>query len=112
MSTKRLFALLILIPVNTAAAPGGADLLRACEQSLDGGFHGVAGQMCEYYVTPCDCEAGLSEDVPRVCLPDDVVTTVLARKVISGLQAEPSLQRRAAADAAALILARDYPCTD
>lgn len=101
---------LLCIPGVAAAAPNGEDLLRACRQSLESGFQGVAGRMCEYYVTPCDCEAGRAADILRVCLPAEVSTKALARKVIDGLEVEPALQRRPAADAAARILSRDYPC--
>ncbi|MEJ2761756.1 MAG: Rap1a/Tai family immunity protein [Gammaproteobacteria bacterium] len=91
-------------------APGGADLLAACNHSLKRGFTGMQGAMCSYYVTPCDCAAVRKPDAPRVCLPDDVPVAELARKVVAGLKARPGLQSRSASAAAAVILSRDYPC--
>lgn len=95
-----------------AAAPSGQQLLRACEKALTNGYRGMAASMCEWYVTPCDCKVSKPAPAPRVCLPDKFSSKVLARKVIAGLKAEPELTRKSAAYAAAVILARSYPCTD
>ena len=95
-----------------AAAPGGADLLRACNQALAGGFNGMQGRMCTWYVTPCDCEAARKPGAPRVCLPEAVATESLARAVVAGLVAQPELQLKDADVAAAMILSRFYPCPD
>jgi len=105
---------LLALPVKpVAAAPSGADLIAACEQALANDFQGMNGQMCTWYVTPCDCTYGQeSTRMPRVCLPFSVAVEDLAREVITTLQAEPALQSEEAGLAAALILARTYPCQD
>ena len=96
----------------TFAAPSGGDLLRACELALAGGFSGIEGRMCTWYVMPCDCDPATNPEIPRVCLPAAVTTELLARKVVTGLAAQPELQLQDADMAAALILSRIYPCTD
>ena len=95
-----------------AAAPSGKQLLKACETALANGYRGMAASMCEWYVTPCDCKVAKPGPSPRVCLPEKISSTILARKVIDGLKAEPELSGKNAAYAAAVILARSYPCTD
>lgn len=92
------------------AAPSGQQLLRACETALANGYRGMAASMCEWYVTPCDCNTANDVQKPRVCLPKEVPGRVLARKVIAGIKAEPELADKSAAYAAALILSRSYPC--
>lgn len=95
-----------------AAAPSGAQLLKACEKALANGYQGMAASMCEWYVTPCDCKVLKPSRTPRVCLPDKISSKVLAHKVINGLKAEPELTGKSASYAAAVILARSYPCPD
>lgn len=118
MKLFRFFTVLVIgalfaLPVNhVAAAPSGANLIVACEQALANDFQGVEGQMCTWYVTPCDCTYGKKSRMPRVCLPLSVPVEELAREVITTLQAEPALQSEEAGLAAALILARTYPCTN
>ena len=92
------------------ATPSGADLARACENALAGGFAGIQGRMCAWYVTPCDCAAGRKPEAPRVCLPGTIATEALAREVVAGLATRPELQLRDADVAAAMILSRTYPC--
>lgn len=94
------------------AAPSGADLESACQQSLNDGFHGNEGMLCTWYVTPCDCDYGKKQDLPRVCLPQTVSVETLASEVVAGLQAQPGLKTRDAGFAAARILSRIYPCHD
>lgn len=94
------------------AAPDGAALLRACAEALAGGFEGMAGRMCAWYVTPCDCETARKPGAPRVCLPPTVATQSLARAVITGLRSRPDRQVLDADVAAAQILSRLYPCVD
>lgn len=94
------------------AAPSGADLESACQQSLDYGFHGNEGMLCTWYVTPCDCDYGKKQEYPRVCLPETVTVETLASEVVAGLQEQPGLKTEAAGPAAALILSRIYPCHD
>ena len=94
------------------AAPSGADLEAACQQSLDEGFHGHEGMLCTWYVTPCDCDYGKEQEAPRVCLPETVTVETLAGEVIAGLQEQPGLKTGDAGFAAALILSRIYPCHD
>ena len=94
------------------AAPGGADLLAACERSLANGFQGIAGQMCTWYVTPCDCTYNRDKQIPRVCLPATVSVEALAQEVISGLREQAALQGEEAAVAATFILSRTYPCRE
>lgn len=94
------------------AAPAANDLLRACESSLKNGFHGVEGELCYWYVTPCDCDYRKSPELPRVCLPKSIPTETLARTVIEGLKEQPELQSKEADYAAAVILSRIYPCTE
>lgn len=91
------------------AAPDGADLLAACEYSLQHDFTGVKGKMCHWYVTPCDCNYG-RQPLPRVCLPSSVAVETLARQTITGLRAKPALLSREADVAAAIVLSEHYPC--
>jgi hypothetical protein len=108
----RIVSIMLLLPGVVMAAPDGADLEQACAGALANGFDDVRGQMCEYYVRPCDCTAGQLPATPRVCLPEGVATPSLARRVLAGLEERPELKRRHAATAAALILVQDYPCRD
>ena len=93
------------------AAPPATDLLRACEQSLASGFSGIEGQLCTWYVRPCDCDA-TKPDLPPVCLPEGMETEVLAEKVVRGLKAEPALMELEADVAATRILVREFPCAN
>jgi hypothetical protein len=105
--------LCLWLPAKGAlAAPSGADLLSACRHALSSKFAGTEGQMCIWYVTPCDCEAVRKPGAPRVCLPESVATEPLAREVVNGLEAQPELQLLDADIAAAKILSRIYPCPD
>jgi len=103
---------LYLLSRAVSAAPGGAALLRACDNALAGGFNGIQGHMCTWYVTPCDCETARKPEAPRVCLPDKVATEALARMVVDGLRARPELQLLDADVAAAKILSGNYPCSN
>ncbi len=94
------------------AAPTGEALLHACKAALEDGFTDIEGQMCEWYVTPCDCHAGKDPGIPRVCLPHGIPTEWLAKEVIKGLLEKPALQNVSAEMAANTILSRSYPCTD
>ena len=94
------------------ASPDGADLLRACRTSINNGFTGIEGMMCEYYLTPCACTVGNDPALPRFCPPARVSTGDLAALVIDGFKKSPDLLDRDAQTAAAVILARKYPCTD
>jgi len=103
--------LCLWMPVHGAhATPSGAEFLRACRHALSNEFAGIEGQMCTWYVTPCDCEAVRKPGAPRVCLPESVATEPLARAVVSGLETQPDLQLQDADVAAAKILSRIYPC--
>lgn len=93
------------------AAPAGADLLTACSYSLQHDFQGVEGKLCQWYVTPCDCDYG-KQSPPPVCLPPEVAVETLAQKVIDGLQSDPALRTEEAGMAAAIILAEHYPCPE
>ncbi len=86
-------------------------LLQACHHALGDGFQGVEGQMCTWYVTPCDCRHG-NEELPHVCLPDDISVEQLARQVITGLENNAELQGESAEFAASTILYETYPCPD
>ena len=97
---------------HVLADPSGAGLLSACEFSMDSGFEGIKGQMCTWYVTPCDCEYSKDPQAPRVCLPEFVAIEALAKQVVNGLKAQPELQEKNAEVAAAIILSRTYPCSD
>lgn len=92
------------------AAPAAGDLLQACEHSLSNGFDGVEGDMCTWYVTPCDCDYGKVNNMPRVCLPESVPIEILARTVVDGLREQTELHTEDADFAAAAILSRVYPC--
>ena len=108
-----ILTLCLCLPDSSAlATPTGAELLQACRQAITSGFAGVAGQMCAWYVTPCDCGTGKKPEAPRVCLPETVATESLAREVTTGLMAQPELQSQDADVAAAMILFRIYPCTN
>jgi hypothetical protein len=95
-----------------AAAPAAGDLLKACEHSLKNGFAGIEGDMCTWYVTPCDCDYGKGNDMPRVCLPDRIAVETLARIVVAGLKDQPGFHAEDADFAAARILSRVYPCNE
>lgn len=101
---------LLLLSTEVLAAPTGADLLGACEDSLANGFHGTTGMMCVWYVTPCDCQYGKDTAIPRVCLPDGKSSESLAREVIEGLKSQAELQSASAEISAGVILAPKYPC--
>lgn len=107
-----IFYLALVINLPLAAAPTGRQLLRACEHAVANGYKGLQASMCEWYVTPCNCIAAEQKPRPRVCLPEDISSKLLARKVIDGLRAEPELRQKSAAYAAAVILSRDFPCKD
>lgn len=94
------------------AAPAAADLLQACEHSLNNGFAGIEGEMCTWYVTPCDCDFGKENKLPRVCLPEQIAVETLARVVVDALKEQPGLHTEDADFAAAMILSRVYPCLE
>jgi hypothetical protein len=104
--------LFMLFIERVMAAPSGTDLLAACEHSLKNGFQGIKGQMCIWYVTPCDCSYSEKSKVTRVCLPATVATETLVQEVIAGLLKQTELQAEEANVAAALILSQTYPCLD
>jgi len=102
--------LFFLICLQVHAAPDGTDLLRACETSVSNGFRNIEGQICEYYVIPCNCD--VDPVVPgHICLPDHISTKKLAVEVIDGLRNSPELQQQYAGTAAGIILTQRYPCT-
>jgi Ssp1 endopeptidase immunity protein Rap1a len=103
-------AFLLLMSTKVFAAPTGADLLGACEDSLANGFQGSKAMMCVWYVTPCDCHHGKDSEILRVCLPDGKSAESLAREVIEGLKSQPGLQSKSAEVSASLILSPKYPC--
>ena len=106
-----IICLALFFNLPLAAAPTGQQLLKACEHARANGQKGLEASMCEWYVTPCDCNATEhNKKMPRVCLPAEISSDFLARKVIDGLRAEPDLRDKSAAYAAAVILSRDYPC--
>ena len=94
------------------AAPSAVDLLHACEFSMENNFQGIEGDICAWYVTPCDCDYGKTNEMPRVCLPDSVPVESLARIVVTGLKEQPGLHVEDANYAAAFILSRVYPCSE
>lgn len=98
-------------PRVTHAAPDGADLKSACQRSLADGFTGIHGEMCTWYVTPCDCDINKADDIGPICLPPDATTGMLARIVIDGIADSPELQKRGAAEAAAVVLSKEFPCS-
>ncbi len=102
--------LLLFFSAEVLAAPSGANLLEACEDSLEKGFQGATGMMCVWYVTPCDCYHGKDSTIPRVCLPDGKTPESLAREVIDGLKSKPELLSESAEVSAGIILAPKYPC--
>ena len=103
---------MFLFSAKTMAAPSGADLLRACEDSIKNGFDTKAGMLCIWYVTPCDCNFAAKKQLPRVCLPEDKSHESLAKEVMTGLQQQPGLKTETAEMAAAKILSLKYPCSD
>jgi Ssp1 endopeptidase immunity protein Rap1a len=100
----------LFIYSNVLAVPSGNDLLNACEISLEEGFQGSTGMMCEWYVTPCDCHYGKDSEIPRVCLPERIETELLAKEVIEGFKQKPELLIKPAELSAAEILVKKYPC--
>ena len=110
--TGRFLILILLMSMQVHAAPLGKDLLHACRDTMNKGFPGIEGAMCEYYVTPCDCELGEDPVQPRFCPPQRITTARLAATVVKGLLNSPDLRQTPARAAAATILARKYPCTE
>ena len=92
------------------ATVSGHDLLKACEVSLHSHNGGIQEQLCEYYITPCDCDLGENGQHPRVCLPEGKTMDELAEIVINGLKKSPDLLQVYAGTAAATVLAKIYPC--
>lgn len=90
------------------AAPTGADLLAACTQAEATSYQSLEGQMCSWYVMPCDCDNNPA--LTPVCAPDSVQTHTLAAMIISALAADPGLHELDAAIAANRVLAQEYPC--
>lgn len=109
---RYLYIILLLVSMQAYAAPDGADLLRACKTSINNGFEGIEGMMCEYYLTPCSCKVDESSTAPRFCPPAIASTADLAALVIDGLNQSSGLLDQDAQTAAAVILAKIYPCTD
>lgn len=106
--------ILFIITLPSLAAdnsPNGADLLAACQHSMDQGFSDIQGMLCSWYVTPCDCDYEKNNQLPRVCLPGIPDIDFLAQQVISGLIASPELLDKKADFAASTILSRHYPCS-
>ena len=108
----KFFVLFLLLNLNTQvmASPTGADVVAACEESLEKGFEGIKGMMCVWYVTPCDCTYGKDPAIPRVCLPDDKETEELAMEVIEGLKLRTELQLQTAEFSVNTVLTAKYPC--
>ncbi|MGK0297159.1 MAG: hypothetical protein ACI9XC_000760 [Gammaproteobacteria bacterium] len=105
-----IFICLLFLGSNYATAtPTGKDLLFACSKSIESGFNSIEGQMCTWYVIPCDCNANI--DVPQACLPENIEITSLANIVIEGINQTPELENEYAALSAAIILSKNYPCT-
>lgn len=104
------FGLLSMIFADTFAAPSAKGLLKACEDSLENGFHGSTGMKCSWYVTPCDCHNGKDLALPRVCLTGIESEESLAKIVVGGLKAQPALQLKSAEMAVGIILSVGYPC--
>lgn len=102
----------LLLITLVMAAPAASELLKACEHSLANGFEGIEGDMCTWYVTPCDCDYGMASDTPRVCLPKSEPVESLAQTVVEGLREQPELHAEDADFAAATILSRIYPCNE
>lgn len=99
-----------MICADTFAAPSAKDLLKACEDSLENGFHGSTGMMCSWYVTPCDCHHGKDLAIPRVCLTGNESEDSLAKIVVDDLKRQPALQLKPAEMAAGIILSAGYSC--
>lgn len=110
MIVRQASALLVgALAVSVAiAAPTGAELLDVCASALNSNFRGLRGQMCTWYVTPCDCDG--TPGLPRVCLTEPVEPAKLAFTVTEMMKAEPALQDKSAEEAVALILSELYPC--
>ena len=109
---RLLFITLLYYSSSLIAAPSGEQLQQACEYSLENNFEGIKGQMCIWYVTPCDCDPTKQTEAPRVCLPFEQDENDLALKVIEGLKKDPELGKQDASVAAAIILAEYYPCEE
>ena len=101
--------LLLLFTVPVSAAPKAVDLLHACETFLADGLLGIEGQMCTWYVRPCECDPE-KPGKPKVCLPEGLSTGELARKVVAGLKSDPALLDLEADVAAARVLVKEFPC--
>ena len=108
-----LWLALLVLPGRLAwAAPSAADLLTACEDSLQNGFKNERGMLCVWYVTPCACDAAKEPGLPRACLPPDAAPEALAAQVVEALRQRPELASISAESAVATILAPRYPCPD
>jgi hypothetical protein len=96
--------------VNLHASPDGSDLLLACNHALDTGFDSIQGQMCTWYVLPCNCS--YDEELPAVCAPDDIEVSALARIIVTGLKNNEDFMNQTATNSATIILSKTFPCHD
>jgi hypothetical protein len=95
---------------NLYASPDGSDLLLACNHALDTGFDSIQGQMCTWYVLPCNCS--YDEELPAVCAPDDIEVSALAAIVVNGLKNNEDFMNQTAANSATIILSKKFPCNE
>ena len=98
-----------IVSAQAMAAPSSDDIVTMCERALSKGFRGRTAQMCTWYVTPCDCDAG-QNNVPRVCVPEDIASKTLAEQVVTLLKGLPEFRMDDGAKAVAQVLAVRYPC--
>ncbi|NNE37107.1 MAG: hypothetical protein HKN08_02285 [Gammaproteobacteria bacterium] len=101
-------ALLLIVAINGQAAPTGSDLLLACSTAQENGYDSIQGQMCTWYVIPCNCS--YDTDIPESCTPEDMQVQELADIVIKHLTGNDALLSQTATKSAAIILAEKFPC--
>ncbi len=101
-------ALLLSFTVDVHAVPTGSDLLLACSLARDNNFDSIQGQMCTWYVIPCNCN--YDADIPQSCTPENMQVPELANIVIEGLTNNEALLNQTASKSAAIILAEQFSC--
>ena len=102
----------LLLYRQVVAEPGGQQLLEACENTANKRASDIETMMCDWYITPCNCDTSQSDSIPRVCLPDNVSSDELRLIVVKALKSEPEMTRLGASKAAATILSRNFPCKE
>ncbi len=111
MNTRHtyLFAIILLLfSANGQSAPTGSDLLLACNTAQEEGYDSIQGQMCTWYIIPCNCS--MDPAIPESCTPENMEVHELADIIIEGLTGNNILLDETATMSAAIILSEKFPC--